>query len=99
MKFTKKPVVIEAFKWTADEIQTEDPLWIIEAIRKGTVRFDNVGTPEVTLLIDTLEGTHRANRGDFIIKGVKDELYPCKSDIFELTYEQMKGGTNEKNNP
>jgi len=39
------------------------------------------------MLIHTLEGTHQANPGDYIIRGVKGELYPCKPDIFELTYE------------
>ena len=38
---------------------------------------------------ETLEGTHSANRGDYIIQGVKGELYPCKPDIFEMTYEEV----------
>ena len=87
LKFRKKPVVIEAFKWTGGPDQTEDPVWIIEAIKAGTVRFENQGTPNVALLIDTLEGTHKANQGDYIIQGIKGELYPCKPDIFEATYE------------
>ena len=86
-KWRKKPVVIEAFKWTGGPDQLEDPDWICEALKARSVRFDNSGTPECTLLIDTLEGTHRANQGDFIIKGVQGELYPCKPDIFEATYE------------
>lgn len=96
-KFRKKPVVIEAFKWTGGPDQTEDPEWIDAAIKAKTVRFENVRTKEVCLLIDTLEGTHRANQGDYIIQGVKGELYPCKPDIFEMTYEpvveQVPGGT------
>ena len=40
--------------------------------------------------IETLEGAHRANMGDYIIKGVKGELYPCKPDIFARTYEEAK---------
>jgi hypothetical protein len=87
-KWKKKPVVIEAFKWTGGPDQTEDPMWIIDAIKKGTVRFGNIedGT---CLFIDTLEGTLKANVGDFIIPGVKGELYPCKPDIFEATYEAV----------
>lgn len=85
--YRKKPVVIEAFKWTGGPDQTEDPEWIVAAIRAGTVRFENAGTPDVAMMIDTLEGTHRANQGDWIIQGVKGELYPCKPDIFEATYE------------
>lgn len=86
-EYRKKPVVIEAFRWTGGPDQTEDPQWCVDAILAGTVRFENSGTPDVAMLIDTLEGTHRANQGDFIIKGVKGELYPCKPDIFALTYE------------
>lgn len=86
-KYRKKPVVIEAFQWTGGPDQIEAPVWACEAIRAGAVRFERLGTPEVSLLIDTLEGTHRANQGDWIIQGVKGELYPCKPDIFAATYE------------
>lgn len=88
-KFMKRPVVIEAFQWTGDEHQQESPEWADEAVRLGTVRFEKIGTPDVALLIDTLEGTHRANRGDYIIRGVKGELYPCKPDIFAATYDPV----------
>jgi hypothetical protein len=90
MKYRKKPVVIEAFKWTGGPDQAEDPEWIVEAIRAGKVRFENAGMLNVAMLIDTLEGTHRANQGDYIIQGVKGELYPCKPDIFHMTYEEVK---------
>jgi hypothetical protein len=86
-RFRKLPVVIEAFRWTGDETQTEEPEWIIVAMKKGIVRLWNQGLPSVKLLIDTLEGTHTANRGDYIIQGVNGELYPCKPDIFLKTYE------------
>ncbi len=88
-KYRKKPVVIEAFNWTGDQYQTEDPEWACEAIRSGILSFQNEGTPEVTLQITTLEGTMTAMRGDWIIKGVKGEFYPCKPDIFEATYEEV----------
>ena len=83
----KKPVIIEAFKWTGGADQVEDPQWIIDAIENNIVWFDGENTPNPIMFIETLEGTHRANVGDYIIKGVKGELYPCKSDIFEMTYE------------
>lgn len=86
-RYRKKPVVIEAFQWTGCPDQTEDLGWIVDAIKAGSVRFEGSGTPDVSLLIDTLEGTHRANQGDWIIQGVKGELYPCKPDIFTATYE------------
>lgn len=87
-KYRKKPVEIEAFKWTGDINQTEDPMWIIEAIEKGIVWFleDSVNGKQ-EMIIRTLDGNHRAQRGDYIIKGVKGEIYPCKPDIFEMTYE------------
>lgn len=85
--YRKKPVVIDAFLWTGGPDQTEDPEWIVAAIRAGTVDFDNPGTPEVKLVIHTLEGDMRADQGDWIIRGVKGELYPCKPDIFAATYE------------
>lgn len=88
MRYRKKPVVIEAFQWTGDASQAEDPEWIVQAIVNNLVFFENEGTPSVTLKIRTLEGTMTANKGDWIIRGVKGELYPCKPDIFEATYEE-----------
>lgn len=77
MKFRKKPVEIEAFRWTFDEV----PEW-------WTARKDiQVEVHSCSAIIPTLEGDHRASPGDWIIKGVKGELYPCKPDIFEMTYE------------
>lgn len=89
MKYRKKPVVINAFKWTGDMFQNEDPEWITEAIQEGKVYFSNIGEENVVMKIETLEGTHTANCGDYIIQGVKGELYPCKPDIFEMTYEEV----------
>lgn len=87
--YRKKPVLVEAFRWTGGPDQTEDPDWIIEAILNGVVYFENVGSPYVVLMIKTLEGTMKADSGDWIIKGIKGELYPCKPDIFAETYEAV----------
>jgi hypothetical protein len=92
-KYRKRPVVIEAFQWTADENQTDDPVWIVEAIRQDKVHFENEGTLEVAMIVHTLEGRMKANRGDYIIKGVKGEIYPCKPDIFEATYDIVEDKT------
>lgn len=89
-KYRKKPVVIDAFKWTGGHDQTEDPEWIVEAIKKGEVWFIGNGTERVALQIDTLEGVMTANRGDYIIRGIQGEIYPCKPDIFEATYEVVE---------
>lgn len=80
-KYRKKPVIIEAIEYTgknADEI----------------AKWMNSGNSPVThktaLTIFTLEGNLIASIGDYIIKGVKGEFYPCKPDIFEETYEEVK---------
>jgi hypothetical protein len=88
MKFTKRPVTIEAFQWTGGPDQIEDPEWIVEAIKDGKVRFDLTpigGAP--AMLIDTLEGCMTASPGDWIIRGVEGEISPCKPSIFEASYE------------
>ena len=91
MKYRKKPVVIDAFKWTGGINQTEDPLWIQDAVMSGKVYFKDYKTPQVTMQIKTLEGEMTAQQGDYVIKGIKGELYPCKPDIFEATYEIVGG--------
>lgn len=80
-KFRKKPVVIEAWQFT-DETKNQ----VFNSVTCNRVAtFDAVGNP--TLTIQTLEGDMVAVEGDWIIKGVKGEFYPCKPDIFEATYE------------
>jgi hypothetical protein len=76
-KYRKKPVVIEAMKWTGSNVVDMEKF----ASTKVEYTLDNC------LIVDTLEGTMKANIGDYIIKGIQGEFYPCKSDIFEVTYE------------
>lgn len=76
-KYKKKPVIVEAIQWNGD-----NALEILQFSHESYIDKDNY-----TLKIDTLEGTMVANRGDYIIKGVNGEFYPCKPDIFEKTYE------------
>lgn len=89
MKYRKKPVVIDAVQWQGDysaifelngsRLDSDDhQAWIV------------TDDPENALYIKTLEGTMKANIGDYIIKGVKGELYPCKPDVFEATYELVE---------
>ena len=79
MKYRKKPVIIEAVKWTGSITQEmEDLLGEVKVLPKGS-----------SLLIPTLEGVMEARRGDYIIRGVNGELYPCKPDIFKKTYELL----------
>lgn len=88
-KYRKKSLVIDAFRWTGGDDQKEDPEWINDAIRSRLVRFVHKGTKSHQMIIQTLEGNHFANPGDYIIKGINGELYPCKPDIFEATYEAI----------
>lgn len=88
-KFRKKPVEIEAFRFViplADSPE-EMPMWLHAAFREGKIHFQ--GGDEPYLTIKTLEGDHRASVGDWIIRGVKGELYPCKPDIFAQTYDPV----------
>lgn len=81
-QFRKKPVVIEAWKWDGVSTSPERPDWL----RGADVRADH---HEQVLHIRTLEGVMTASSGDWIIRGVKGELYPCKPDIFEATYDAV----------
>ncbi len=89
-KYRKKPVVIEAFEWTGDSNQKEDPTWLVDKIKNNEVYFTEVGNSGVKLHIKTLEGIMTAEIGDYIIKGVNNEVYPCKPDIFHKTYEKVE---------
>lgn len=81
-KYRKRPVVVEAFKWTGGPDQAEDPEWIIKRIKMGLVNF-----ADGRMYIKTLEGVMAAEPGDYVIKGLQGEIYPCKPYIFEQTYE------------
>lgn len=89
MKYRKKPVIIEAFKYEGYLIGCipQAPPWAIQAWREGTLYYSKDGEK---LFVKTLEGDHLVTIGDYIIKGVKDELYACKPDIFEMTYEKVE---------
>lgn len=77
-KYVKKSVVIEAFQWHPymGEI--------------GGVIYKPKGEVNRKPVIETLEGDHMVTAGDYIITGVKGEKYPCKPNIFEMTYEEVK---------
>lgn len=93
-KYRKKPVVIEAFKYDGDLKGKNGwyvPEWAVQAYEDGVLFFDSAtpNSPPCELFIKTLEGNMMANVDDFIIRGVNGELYPCKPDIFEKTYEEV----------
>lgn len=82
MLYTKKPVTIEAFRFQIDDCM---PDWFIDKVTKKEIVTHEDGTCD----IHTLEGVMRADKGDYIIKGIKGEVYPCKPDIFEDSYEPV----------
>jgi hypothetical protein len=85
MKYRKKPVVIDAFRLGYDD----HPSWFTDAVGDTVVLHQiEPHFASAAASIRTLEGTMRAERGDWIIKGVNGEIYPCKPDIFDKTYER-----------
>lgn len=87
MKYRKKPVVIEAFLFAVDCF----PDWFMDEVTQNNIILH--GEPYRPLeycTIKTLEGTMRGDAGDYIIKGVNGEIYPCKPDIFNKTYEVVE---------
>ena len=86
-QFRKKPVVIEAFQLPG---LLESPAAFMEwADEVGLLDIDYESGRDATLIIHTLEGSMTAQPGDWIIKGVQGEFYPCKPDIFQATYEPV----------
>lgn len=83
MKYRKKPVVIEAVRFMIDDTL---PDWFMDRVTSNMIITHSDGTCD----IKTLEGTMRADYGDYIILGIKSEVYPCKPDIFANTYEEVE---------
>ena len=79
MKYRKKPVIIDAIQWDG----TMNSMGAIRAAFGDNVDIEH------GLMCRTLEGPLQATPGDYIIRGVKGEVYPCKPDIFEMTYEAV----------
>ena len=92
--FRKKPVEIEAVQFVGlnqegSAFGEPTPDWLNNAMADGTVYLTAGGLATAQLKIATLEGDHTCSPGDFIIRGVKGELYPCKPDIFAATYDAV----------
>lgn len=86
LKYRKKPIVIEARRLTSKSLESvmkwcDGELWTNDSEREVA-----------GIEIDTLEGIMIAQFGDYIIKGIQGEFYPCKPDIFKKTYDKVKGG-------
>jgi hypothetical protein len=99
MKFKKKPVVIDAVQWSPDilhiavqkcyKADTGQIICVNKADNGKILSAKVLGYDTEVYAILTLEGWHEVTPGDWIIQGVKGEFYPCKPDIFELTYEAV----------
>jgi hypothetical protein len=101
-KFRKKPVVIDAFQMTRERRvdNSEWPEWLHSAWQldretPGSLYPSQFGTSTGTLSIGTLEGPMTVRWDDWIIRGVEGEIYPCKPDIFDKTYNEVKPGVVE----
>jgi hypothetical protein len=99
MQFRKKPVVIEAVKFVNDafsEIDGDHPAWYTEARllapeKTGAISYSRLkGSSYGILIIQTLEGAMRAVPGDWIIRGVKGEIYAIKDEIMHMTYDPVQ---------
>lgn len=84
MKYRKKPVVIEAVQWSGNNLNE-----ILDFMKDKQPNYYEDDEQKL-LTIQTLEGNMIASYGDYIIKGVQGEFYPCKPDIFKQTYEVVK---------
>lgn len=80
-RYRKKPVVIEAVQWNGSNAAWD------EIMKMGDVPWKPGEMGSKTFIITTLEGDHLVSNGDFVIRGVAGEFYPCKPDIFTKTYE------------
>lgn len=89
-KYRKKPVVVEAVQWNGSNVK--EILMFAGSDAKFSDSTGNQLSDKLyqTLSIETLEGTMKADIGDFIIKGVANEFYPCKESVFLVTYEKVE---------
>lgn len=83
MRYKTKPVEIEAVQFLATKQSFDE----IRAM--GDMKWSGGDMGSDTFIIETLEGSYVASKGDYIIKGLKGEFYPCKPDIFEMKYEPI----------
>lgn len=87
MKYKKKPVIIDAIQWDGNNYE-EICEFVGMRLKYNTIEISNDQPSK--LHIPTLEGIITASVGDYIIKGIQGEFYPCKPDIFEKTYEPLQ---------
>lgn len=86
-KYRKKPVEVDVWLFNRENLETVES-WVRKYSDKMTL-FSQYGGEKIWIEIKTLEGVMKASEGDYIIKGINGELYPCKPDIFIKTYEEV----------
>lgn len=89
MKYRKKPVVIEAIQYDGVNLE-EVKKFCGNLVEFQTYMFSDFLTPRTQVVIHALEDDHKVSVGDYIIKGVQGEFYPCKPEIFAKTYEAVE---------
>lgn len=92
MKYRKKPIVIEAIQIHGNVSEIENFVGNVASVDvsiEDSAWQVGKGTPHTIVVVHTLEGDMYATDGDYIIKGVKGEFYPCRQDIFDETYEMV----------
>lgn len=95
MRYVKRPVEVEAFKYDGDLKDRNGnwyvPEWAVKAFENHILHYNAIAfDKETELFVDTLEGTHLVRYGDYIVRGVKGELYNVRADIFEETHERVE---------
>ena len=89
--FTKKPVTIEALQYPTDPFDNAGAISVYEWVRRNSLGKNSAYIDPMSgaLVIHTLEGDMCVSAGDWVIRGVQGEFYPCKPDIFKATYEEV----------
>jgi len=85
-KYQRKPIIVDAFRWTGGPDQTEDPEWAVAAIKAGIIRFENDGRVEVRLVIHNAHGAQVAKPGDYLTRHESGQLTTCDPGVFHATY-------------
>ena len=90
MRYRKKPVIVEAIQWDGTIEGMDKIKSIFTELQDAIVQCNRTTGSMFNWSIRTLEGKHKVSEGDYIIKGINGEFYPCKPDIFGKTYEAVE---------
>lgn len=91
MRARKKPIVVDVWQLDTAVLENDMPVWVRKAWNKGILDYSY---SKSSWVINTLEGNMYAHDGDYLIKGIRGELYPCRHDIFLDTYEEYYDWTD-----